>query len=309
MKNLILFLFLFPISVFATNFNDDANCMGSWPMEQAAGTSETDLSGEGETLTELDGNIDREADTGSPVGTYSRGDFDDDNHYFYHADGGSTDISGADQKISFLTWLKSEDATETDAIIAKYNVASGQRAYMLSTSTNACSCAISHDGSDVSTSVGATDQVTTNWEHCACTYDDSGTDDILIYADGVSDDATPADHGDGINNSDVGFYIGCEEVDGNYGEYAWDGLVDESAVFNDDLSSTEINEIIDYGMDGSGAVARRIILISKAGDTVAHFGADSGYRQRNFPKPNRILDWWLIPTVYAGEIKDDYLER
>ena len=264
---IILTLLFLPTVGFCTNYGNDANCMGYWAMEEgfSAGTdNETDLSGEGGTLVETSGDIPNSAD--KMFGSYSR-DFElGDSEYLTHADGGSTDISGADQAISFICFYKSENADQTneEVLIGKYDNVNSDIQYTLyiATTGDVATLRLSSDGASTSSAVGATD-IGTNWRGIAAVYNDT---DIRIYLDGSLDSngsSNPRVYSGGIFNANEPFYIGVHLKAGNLDEYA-DGLIDDAAVFNRALTSVEVADINTNGVQGSAppATVGKVIMIS-----------------------------------------------
>lgn len=257
-KLLFLVLFLFPLIAYPVNYNNDANCMGSWPMENDG--DETDLSGESETLTETSGDIPQDAD--KMFGTYSR-DFErGETEYLTHADGGSTDISGVDQKLSIVYWLKREaDSGGYELVVGKYDYGNNQRSYQTGVNINdRIYFAISPDGTSGNAEAvyGDTDPYPVGaWHHTAVVYNDI---DMRVYYDG-SLDCSPNNHTGGIHAGTAAFNVGCVLNNGSPADHA-DGLVDDVGIFDRELSSVEVSDIDTNGMAGA-AVTRKAILLTK----------------------------------------------
>lgn len=242
---------------FAVNYGNDANCMGYWPMEQDTGNNETDLSGEGEDLTD-NNNVDRSAD--KKFGTYSRGDFADDTSYLSHADGGSSDINGVDQELSLVAFVKDENADALfGGIISKYNTTGDLRQYILYVNnTDVLICILSSNGTATAVCTGATDpgQV---WRHVAAVYNDI---DIRIYLDGSLDNNganNPKAYTGGIADKSAEFQIGRREGSTTID---FDGLIDDVAIFDRELTSVEVSDINTNGVAGAVAANPQVIIIS-----------------------------------------------
>ena len=259
MKKIVLTLIfcLLPLTAYCVNYNNDANCMGSWGMESA--NSETDLSGEGGTLTEsTDDDIPISAT--KMFGDYSR-DFEaTDTEYLTHADNLSTDINGADQKISIMGWVNPESGGDYKPIITKYG-STGQRQYAIvkESSGDRLQFSLSSDGTALASAIGATDTDNSlgSWYHYVGVYNDT---DIRVYVNGSLDSngaSNPLTYSNGIKNSTAAFIIGTRvSLD------LWfDGLIDDVGIFNRELTSAEVSDIYTNGMAGAAVTARRIIMI------------------------------------------------
>ena len=245
----------------ATDYTADANCMGAWFMNgglSANGDSETDRSGEDGTLTEALGDSPNDATVPTNYSGTSR-DFEyGDTEWLYEADGGSTDISGADQNISYGAWLRIEAVVNGQYLTAlgKWDETIGKQyvLYVVGTDTNEFKfkCNLSNDGSAVNyVESTTTNYVTGTYYHVMCVYDEADTgSELRVYVDGASSNTT--NYTAGIFNSNCDFGIGALEDNGSManGE-CFDGLIDEVVVFNDALTSAEVSNIYSYGIDGS----------------------------------------------------------
>lgn len=174
--NIILILFISSYSYAATNYCNDASNKGCWGMENDS-TTEQDLSTNNEDLSEISGTIPTSAD--HQFGDFSR-DFEaGDSEWLSHVDGGSTDISGANQAISLTAWVKFEShpsAGATAGVITKYRTDTNQRQYQIAfqQSSDSFICIISSAGtSGDGLATGVTDLSDGVWYHVACVYDDT----------------------------------------------------------------------------------------------------------------------------------------
>jgi len=227
----------------ASNYVTDVNCMGAWYMNNDGG-NETDRSGEGETLTQTSGTIPTDATVPSGYAGTSR-DFEKaDTEYLMHADGGSTDISGANQPIAMCAWIKFEADPGADAFIIQKWEGSGHRQYRLfhDDGENAMRFSLSNSGGNSETRcIGATDLADdTNWHHVCGTYDGAT---MRVYVDGSLDTsvANPLAHDNTIGALDPEFKVG----------YQFDGLMDEVIIFDRNLSAAEVTAIYTDGIDGT----------------------------------------------------------
>jgi len=238
-----------------TDYTADANCMGAWYMNNNGG-DETDRSGKGETLTQNGGTIPTDAGHPTSYSGTSR-DFEaSESETLYHADGGSTDINGADQAMSFCAWIKFEADPGADAtIVNKYSTIGDNRQYKFrhDHSSNAMYLLMSGDGQDPAIiAIGTTDLADdTDWHHVCFVYNDT---DMRIYVDGSLDSNgadNPKTYSAGIYNGSKEFSLGAEDSDGCCPTSVFDGLMDEVIIFNRALSAAEVSDIMTNGIDGT----------------------------------------------------------
>ena len=221
-----------------TDYTQLASCVAAWMM--TGSTTETDVSGNGETLTTSAGDsIPTSSDVPSGYSGTSR-DFElDDSEYLYVADGGSTDLSGADQQISIVFWIKSETTGITQYPVYKWG--GGVYAYNCYTNFNNPVFSL-RDAANTTTTLafGTTSCMDGTWHHVALVSNDT---DMRVYIDGVLDSNganNPKTYSAGINNSSSNFLVG----------YSVDGLMKEVGVFNTALTAEQVLEIKTYGLDG-----------------------------------------------------------
>lgn len=248
MKKLVLILFLlllFSAPAFATNYTQDANCMGAFLMEDA--TTETDVSVNGNTLSVSAGDtIPQSAD--KMFGTYSR-DFEiADTEYLEHADGLSTDISGVNQAVSVVVWVKREsDQATFEAICGKWDTVGNQRQYGIwVTDSDIGNFSVSPDGTSASARACASTStvVVGSWTHLAGVYNDV---DVRLYYNSVLESA-PTAHVSGVYGGTEPFQIGRYT---GATTRRWDGLIDDVGIFNRALTSVEVSDIYTNGLVGS----------------------------------------------------------
>lgn len=244
-----------------TSYMKDANCKAAWYMNNNGG-NETDRSGNNETLTQTSGTIPTSATVPTNYLGTSR-DFEaSQSEYLTHADGGSTDISGANQPISLSVWYYREsDTGAVQFLISKYGFTSpaNQRQYYIRVQHSGASSnpsgvlfAISSNGEDSGqgTAWSGSTIPTGSWTHIAGVYNDI---DMRVYVNGVLDPngaKNPQAFTDGIFDGSAPFAIGCEKVDGTPEDFA-DGLIDEVIIFDRALSATEVSEIYTNGISGN----------------------------------------------------------
>ena len=92
-----------------------------------------------------------------------------------------------------------------------------------------------------------------SWYHVAVTYDIDASSqwDVILYINGVAESTDTTTHGsaEGLDAIAANFLLGSAVVEqaGGATEF-FDGVLDEHAIFNDVLTSTEINDIMDNGL-------------------------------------------------------------
>lgn len=148
--------------------------------------------------------------------------------YLYHADGGSTDIFGANQPLTLEAWVKAETFSGLSRVIlGKYDATASARQYQLYWHSNdELRFLLSADGSAATICTGATGVVDNgSWHHVVAVYDDT---DMRIYVDGALDSNgsdNPKTYTAGIADKGAQFRIGVDY----YTNYL-DGLIDEARV-------------------------------------------------------------------------------
>lgn len=222
-----------------------ANNKGCWLMTDSG--NENDRSTNGETLTETSGTI--PTSTTNKFNETSK-DFEaGDTEYLEHADGGSTEINGANAQLTMVMWLNMESQpTSTNLMwpMAKYNSTGNQRQYGLvidSANSDFMGCNISDAGTAFVDADSSTVSDTATWVHWACVSNDV---DIRLYKNGVLEADVQA-HSAGIFNSSAAFRIGASA---NSTPGYLDSLVDDAGIFNTGLDATDVNNIMVYGLKG-----------------------------------------------------------
>ncbi len=152
--------------------------------------------------------------------------------------------------------------------------------------------------SGVSSSIG-----TGTLTHVAAVYNGSTGE---IFLDGVSDvvDNSP---GTPAANSDE-FRLGL----GSTGGENWDGIMDEAAVFSRDLSSSEINDIMDNGLEAFISPPRnRLIIITGVIDSapwiyshVHYWLIVNKHRKKFNVKRPKWMELFDIPEVFAQTVEE-----
>lgn len=230
----------------ATDYTADPNCVAAWYMN---GTSvETDRSDNSEDLTASGTAPSQNSDVPSGYSGYSRLFVEASTTYLTHADGGSTDISGANQAISYCCWIKFVTVDSGCGFIAKYTPTSDKQYCMFFAQlADQIKIILSDDGStqtECLSSVGSAD-FSSGWHHFAVVYNDT---DIRFYFDGVLDSNganNPKAYTSGLYDGGGAFYLGRTDT------VYLDGYMDEAIILNRALSAVEVVEIYTHGIDGT----------------------------------------------------------
>ena len=251
----ILFVVLFCLVcsvASATNWCDDANNQACFLMEDS-GTESNESANSSDGVSEVGGTMPQDAD--KKFGTYSRDFESGDTEYLEQADGLSTDISGADQELTVVAWVKIENTGTIRKIVSKYSTCSGCRGYELfingSNYLHFYKSTDSVSASGFDEVIGTTTLTTGNWYHVAVVYDDVT---ITLYLDGVVE-GTPLVEDGGILNNTQTFQIGARITQDYY-----DGLIDEVAVFDTALTQANIQDIMNNGLVQAATTRRRMWL-------------------------------------------------
>jgi hypothetical protein len=243
--------FIFINNALATDYCD-SDAVGCWLMEDTG--AESDESGNSADLT-ASGTVSRDAD--KKFGSYSRSF--SSGSYLYRADGGSTDINGADQAFSIVLWIKPGTLTRNN-LVSKTNFNSNQRSLLTYVDTAGHVRIILYP-SGTSTGSGSAQTADSlvaedTWSHVAFVYDDTT---LKIYING--DEEASTNYSSGLYNSNAQFQIG-ERADG--GDDPYDGLIDDVGLFDRALSESEIDDIIANGLTtySTPATSRRFVSVN-----------------------------------------------
>jgi len=213
----------------------DSNYKGVWHMTSNGGT-EYDSSKSGEDLTETSGTI--PTATGK-IGN-ARSFASADTEYLYHADGGSTEINGADQPVTVSAWItRASDSGAIEAVVAKWDSVSNNRSYMLAVDEFECvSGYLSANGISYAKAVGITVIPTdSSWQYLVMVYDDTTVSAYLNGAVNLKLNENPLSYNSGIFNGTATFMIGAR---GGSATGYWNGLIDEARVANDARTAAEV---------------------------------------------------------------------
>lgn len=232
----------------ATDWTADGACTAMYLMEDSSG----DLAGEcGDTGTFSTSNL-----TYQVTGKYDFAtDWNGTSSRSYLQIGsnlnGTTFTAGA--------WIEPDDLSATRYILDSDNQTTGQRnSRLLIRSTPDCYFGIFVSNTEYSVSTTTLDADV--WTHCAGIYDG---DTVFIYRNGVEEDTDTSPSGNMDQDSPTNvFGFDRQRSTSTTGEGSFfDGAIDELFSFSEDKTSTDINEIMDCGLEGTQScdgAARRI---------------------------------------------------
>jgi len=237
------------------NYTDDPNCIGAWRMANSG--NETDVSGNGVTLTEITaGDIPTSSDVPAGYSGTSR-DFEYGDQEVLATDDANLTIEG-NQDFSFCAWVKAESAVADGTIAGQYYTGTNDRQWRLAYRSGDAAAVgyASSDGSTYSKAVGATNIADDSWHHVCKVFDyDAGGSTLTLYVDGSEDtngSDNPKSHSGGIYAGDAWVNIGGMTTTAGVAEAnaSWDGLIKQAILFNRTLNATEIGNIYSDGMEG-----------------------------------------------------------
>ena len=225
---------------------DTTSLQAAWTLDEASGTR-VDETANNNDLTDNNTVLQGTGQFGDAA------DFEADNTEWLSitdASQNELDITG---DFTFLAWIDIEaTATNKNILDKSTNGASGY-AFRIS---DADGIALDIEGS----SPASTSSIISGsgFEHVAATYDDSANE-VEFFDAGVSDSTVTQNDNPSDNAND--FVLGRRNSNGSL---YFDGLMDEVVVFSRELSSAEINDIMDNGIEAfiTGTARSRVIIIA-----------------------------------------------
>jgi hypothetical protein len=156
------------------------------------------------------------------------------------ADTASLDITGA---LTLVAWIKSTGnySISNRGIVTKFVTATNDRSYgLFITSTGRPAWIISNNGLSAGgqAAIGAT-VVGTNWRHTAGVFTPSTK--IEVFLDGASDGVNTTSIHSSIYSGSAPLWIGL--LTGLNDIFSFDGLIAEAAVYNTNLTASEIESL------------------------------------------------------------------
>ncbi|MEK7595865.1 MAG: DUF2341 domain-containing protein [Patescibacteria group bacterium] len=223
--------------------------VGYWKLDESTNTTAADSSGNGNNLT--DGGV---GSTGQTTGKFSYGmevessDGLGSSRYKYITDNASLSITG-DMTIS--AWVKPEDLTTDHIIAGKWDGA--QYGYAIYQNNGFLTLDLRNDSDGNTASQKTNDSVLSanNWYHVAAVYS-SSLRTVKLYVNGSeSPSFTTNNIPSSLVDSTARFHIGVvNSTAGFYGPY--DGIIDETRVYNRALSSVEMASLYAFAPGPAG---------------------------------------------------------
>ena len=226
------------------DFTSDANCVSLWRLE--SGALGTDSIG---TNTLTNTGVSTYTSTyreGSACGDFERSQYD----RMSRADSVlSSDFplknGGTNRSFSVCAWFRQESiVSSSKAIVSKWDYVNNKRCFTIYIDGNGCisHCTGYNDGSSYEGDVSSETLSTGVWYHVGATYNDNtrawslrvwnqSAASVVVNMSGIK--------ANNINVEDAGWAIGNTDNGTTY----FDGLIDEVVVFNDVLSSSEIDQV------------------------------------------------------------------
>lgn len=237
-------LFLILLSLFlsspaeAYDWTQDANCQGAWLMDIDEDPL-TDSSGNGRTGALL---ADGEPDfaTASPPAGYSTGYyvFDGNNDKVEVSDNSAFDFSGA---FTIVSWIDTDVTDAQIRILNKYDSTSKDGYWLGQIDRDSGLWKFSVLVNPANAEAVSNSAPSGGWKHLAGVREDD--DDVVLYVDGVLQNDTGSLAG-AMNNTGSLWISADFQGQGNF----VNGELDEVAVFDKELTLTDINDIMDNGL-------------------------------------------------------------
>ncbi len=233
-KFLIAFLLIcFPVWAGINVDYNDANCQAAWLFD-ANTDPEPDSSGNGNTADLVDAPT--FATASPPPGGFSTGYYTVDAGTDHIDCGSFMDFSADVQDWSGVLWIRTT-TSGSDNYIWGTNLGTGWYARGQGSANDVMLIKID-DGSDDEFDSGSIPIDSGNWVHTAITLD-ATNNQFLGYIDGTEDITLTTG---AVNDLADTLFIGIVAT------FQFTGDVDESAIFDRELSSTEINDLMDNGL-------------------------------------------------------------
>ncbi len=261
---IIFFVLLIPQTTYAALNGPGSSLVGWWKLDDGQGaTSAFDSSGNSRTGT-INGTPNSTSTSYYLLG--SAYEFDASNDWidvadFVEAENTTTLTVGG--------WFKSSVAASTSAmtIMSKMRGISGFSGWSLTRTSAEKFQFYANNGSVTGTALSDSTYADTDWHHVMAVY--NGTD-IRIYVDGVSAMATPPSYTSTLANVTDHVCIGSTNNSTHVCTFAGNsqmsGVLDDLRIYNRALSSTEVRQLYDNGLE---------LIVTETTATVATVAASS----------------------------------
>ena len=210
-----------------------ANLVEWWDMEEASGNRT------GEHAAKVLSDNATVTSTGGIVGdaaNFERGN----SEYLDRAD--EADLSFGNVGFSVGCWCKLESKGNLQALVTKWKNSTNDREYMLAVhSNNTIWWIISSDGTATNSIYSTGTLSTGTWYHIVA-YHDAANDLMGIVLDSTTHWSTG--YANGCNDNVASFIVGAKDEGA---DYHFDGLIDEASIWNDVLSTGEVDWLYNGG--------------------------------------------------------------
>lgn len=279
MRKLFLILLLlssFAGKVEAVDYTQDVNVVRAYLVSEGSGTTIDDASASAKDLSfKADGEPAWASISGTDAPTYAdyMVDYDGTNDYTKN----DTRVFTAASARSVVAWgyiQNPQPGSFAGRIVSERQ----DTGWFFGVGTNNV-VRLFHTGSTNLSVISNTSAFTINeWEHLAFSWDGSVTaTNVDIYVNGVEVTYATQTNGVSLSNANgIGTYFGQDAAAVPTGTFL-DWKQSETAIFNDVLTPTEINDIMDNGLVGSGAAAAVSMPMSAFGNGIAN-GIGRGMR-------------------------------
>ena len=245
----ILFLLSFSYSVFATDYTQDVRCKGAWLLDETSGNA---IDTSSNSLDLVNTNVTYEA-TGAFGKAYS---YNGSNAYSQKGSGsGVLDIA---TDFTIVSWFKAANLTQSNTYLMQYRDDSTQWGVIWEYVNNQVEFfASSYTGSNPRTGSGITIG-DTNLHHIAYRYNGTAWSYFLDGVETVINASITFNPNVGTNGN-LMFTLGAAYSGGPVAYI--NAIIDEPSVFIGNLSSTEINDIMDNGLVATTTSVGKVIMI------------------------------------------------
>ncbi len=223
-----------------------AGPVGYWKMEEGAGTTAADSSGNGYTTAAFTGN------TAWTAGKFGKGlTFDGDGDYasITDASGVKIDLGATTDSYTVSGWAKTSTDGSGNATIVEKNDGSGAYPFSLYLNSSEHACFQISDGTNAPSACGSTALSDGAW-HYLTGVRDVGADKVYIYVDGVQiNSATDSTTATAANGDDTSIGNGGT----SYTTNDFTGQIDEVRIYNYSRSPKQIIEDLNVGHPTGGS--------------------------------------------------------
>lgn len=238
-------IILLPISSnAATDYTADGNCTLAYQLEEASGAPSNACGTDGTVAGDP---------TESVTGAYSSNawDFDGTDDHFYNTYANITSSQNC-----ICAWIELDDNTGIQSIISGDNTSTGERNFQFRANGTSLDFIIFVSNSPYTNSHGTA--LNTNATFVCARFDGST---IYTYINGAQSTGTTRSGSMDNDNPVVSIAARIIHSGSKSAQDFLDGVLDELIIFNVAMTSTDVNNILTNGIDGSQGASDRVITI------------------------------------------------